>query len=127
MKAINDGGFVDTPYPIEDSLFFKIQGDSDVIQLTSQAIRQIVRAHGSSNFEFAATVQAAEEMWRNRKYALHSALAAMPGYRYWVTDVWYALTFFQNFVRPYSCLPVCQFPNCRSLFMKRRKIWQRLV
>jgi D-lactate dehydrogenase (cytochrome) len=90
MKAINDGELVEAPYPVEDSLFFKIQGDAESIRLASQTIQKIVQAHGSSRFEFAATEQAAEEMWQNRKYALISSIAAAPGHKYLITDVWYA-------------------------------------
>lgn len=89
MKAINDGGLIDTPYPVTDTLFFKLQGDSESIQLTSRVIQKIVRDHGSSNFAFAPTDEAADEMWQNRKYALVSTLAAWPDHRCWTTDVWY--------------------------------------
>ncbi|KAG6854592.1 hypothetical protein C0991_004194 [Blastosporella zonata] len=66
MKAINSAGLVDHPYPVEDTLFFKIQGDPSSIQNTSKAVQSIVKKHGSSRFEFASTDQEADELWQNR-------------------------------------------------------------
>ncbi|KAF8078075.1 FAD-linked oxidase-like protein [Lyophyllum atratum] len=99
MKAINGAGLVDHPYPIADTLFFKIQGDPHSIKHTSKAVRDIVKRHGSSRFEFASTDQEAEDLWQNRKYALTSTLAATPGTRCWTTDV---------------CVPVSRLPQLVS-------------
>ena len=99
MRSINEGGLVDTPYPVQDTLFFKIQGDADSIKLASKAVEAIVRRHNSNLFKFAASDLEAEELWQNRKYALTSTLAAEPGYRCWTTDV---------------CVPVSRLPELVS-------------
>ncbi|GLB35075.1 putative d-lactate dehydrogenase [Lyophyllum shimeji] len=96
MEAINTAGLVDHPYPVEDTLFFKLQGDAPSIKNASKTVRDIVKKHGSSRFEFAATDQEAEDLWQNRKYALMSTLAATPGTRCWTTDV---------------CVPVSRLPQ----------------
>ncbi|KAL4261879.1 D-lactate dehydrogenase (cytochrome) [Pleurotus pulmonarius] len=96
MMAINNAGLVDHPYPVQDSLFFKIQGDDPAVRLTSKIVQSIVKKHGGSRFEFAATDQEAEDLWENRKYALTSTLAAHPGSRCWTTDV---------------CVPVSHLPR----------------
>jgi D-lactate dehydrogenase (cytochrome) len=96
MRAINKAGFIDTPYPVQDSLFFKIQGDTETINLAYKAVQDTIQRHGSSRFQFAATDQEAEDIWQNRKYALMSTLAAEPGYRCWTTDV---------------CVPVSRLPQ----------------
>lgn len=88
LAAINTAGFISTPFPIRDTLLFKIQGDDTSINSTSQAIKTIVEKHGGLGFQFAKTDQEAEELWQNRKYALMSSLAAHPGLRCWTTDVW---------------------------------------
>lgn len=88
MKAINKAGLVDHPYPTKDTLFFKIQGDPISIQNTYEAVQKSVLKHGSTQFEFAATEEEAQDLWQNRKYALSSTLAANPGARCWTTDVW---------------------------------------
>lgn len=88
MAAINSAGLVDKPYPIQDTLFFKIQGDAESIERASKVVQNIVKKHGSLRFKFASTDQEAEELWQNRKYALMSSLAAYPGLRCWTTDVW---------------------------------------
>lgn len=88
MDAVNKGGLVDHTYPVKDTLFFKLQGDAAAIKLTSQTIQAVVKKHGSSKFEFAATDDEAETLWQNRKYALISTLVAHPDTKCWTTDVW---------------------------------------
>jgi D-lactate dehydrogenase (cytochrome) len=68
MAAINTAGVIDTPYPVQDTLFFKIQGSPESIRDTSSIVQEIVQRHGSTRFEFAATEEEAGEMWENRKY-----------------------------------------------------------
>lgn len=88
MEAINNAGLINHPYPVKDTLFFKIQGDPQSIKMASKTVQAIVKRHGSSRFEFAATDQEAQDLWQNRKYALMSTMAANPGARCWTTDVW---------------------------------------
>ncbi|OJA10768.1 hypothetical protein AZE42_00316 [Rhizopogon vesiculosus] len=71
MAAINAAGMVDAPYPVQDTLFFKLQGSPESIRETSNVVQEIVQSHGSTRFEFAATEEEADEMWQNRKYASH--------------------------------------------------------
>lgn len=89
MSAINNAGLIDHPYPVKDTLFFKIQGAAEAIKLTSGVVEEITKKHGSDRFEFAATDEEAEDLWQNRKYALMSSMAVVPGARCWTTDVWY--------------------------------------
>ncbi|KAJ7915509.1 D-lactate dehydrogenase cytochrome oxidoreductase [Mycena leptocephala] len=96
MNALNNGGLVDRAYPVQDTLFFKIQGDEAAVKLTSKTIQALVKKHGSSKFEFAATDDEAENLWQNRKYALMSTLVAHPDTRCWTTDV---------------CVPVSRLPQ----------------
>ncbi|KAG1833970.1 FAD-linked oxidase-like protein [Suillus variegatus] len=96
MAAINTAGLVDAPYPVQDTLFFKIQGSPESIRDTSNVVQEIVQRHGSTRFEFAATEEEAGEMWENRKYALFSTLATQPGSKVWTTDV---------------CVPVSRLPQ----------------
>ncbi|KAG9318167.1 D-lactate dehydrogenase cytochrome oxidoreductase [Chiua virens] len=96
MAAINTAGFVERPYPVQDTLFFKLQGSPESIALASQAVQEIVRRHNSTRFEFAATDEEADNLWENRKYALPSTLASHPGRKCWTTDV---------------CVPVSKLPQ----------------
>ncbi|KAJ7184328.1 D-lactate dehydrogenase cytochrome oxidoreductase [Mycena filopes] len=96
MDAVNKGGLVDRTYPVKDTLFFKLQGDDAAIKLTSKTVQELVKKHGSSKFEFAATEEEAETLWQNRKYALMSTLAAHPDSKCWTTDV---------------CVPVSRLPQ----------------
>ncbi|KDQ60603.1 hypothetical protein JAAARDRAFT_55331 [Jaapia argillacea MUCL 33604] len=96
MKAINNGGMVEHTYPVKDTLFFKIQGSPDAIKQTADLVKAIVKRHGSSQFEFARTEAEADTLWENRKFALHSTIASVPGARCWTTDV---------------CVPVSRLPE----------------
>ncbi|KAF7323220.1 hypothetical protein HMN09_00102700 [Mycena chlorophos] len=96
MDAMNRGGLLDRAYPVQDTLFFKLQGDETAIDLTSKTIKVLVKKHGSTKFEFARTEEEADNLWQNRKYALPSTLAAYPGKRCWTTDV---------------CVPVSRLPE----------------
>jgi len=88
MRAINEAGIVENPYPAKDTLFFKLQGDDACIKLTSKTVERLAKKHKGSGFRFAGTDEEAEDLWRNRKYALTSSLGAYPGTRCWTTDVW---------------------------------------
>ncbi|KAF8636589.1 hypothetical protein AX17_003400 [Amanita inopinata Kibby_2008] len=96
MDAINTAGIVNNPYPVKDTLFFKIQGDVSSIKLASKTVEAIANKHQGSRFRFAATDEEAESLWQNRKYALMSSLAAHPGTQCWTTDV---------------CVPVSRLPQ----------------
>lgn len=89
MAAVNGAGLVSKSYPVRDTLFFKLQGTPTAIKETSAAVQQIVKKHGSNQFQFASTDQEAEELWENRKYALTSTITSGgPDARVWTTDVW---------------------------------------
>ncbi|KIY43337.1 D-lactate dehydrogenase cytochrome oxidoreductase [Fistulina hepatica ATCC 64428] len=96
MQAINAAGLVERPYPVSDTLFFKIQGDDNAIAAASKTVQAIVKKHGSTRFEFAKTDAEGENLWQNRKYALMSTIAWEPGARCWTTDV---------------CVPVSRLPE----------------
>jgi len=88
MAAINEADLCAKKYPVQDTLFFKIQGDDASVKLTAETIQGLIKKHGGLHFQFASTDKEAEELWQNRKYALMSSLAAYPGLRCWTTDVW---------------------------------------
>ena len=89
MAAINVAGLVSRAYPVSDSLFIKLQGSDASIKETAEFVQTVVKKHGSTHFEFAATEEEGAEMWENRKYALMSTISAGgEGARVWTTDVW---------------------------------------
>lgn len=96
MKTINDAGTLDREYPVHDSLFFKIQGNDETVKAAAKVIKDIVKRHSSSNFQFATSDAEAEAIWDARKYALMSAIASAEGSRAWTTDVWYAISMYRN-------------------------------
>lgn len=88
MRAINDAGLVSRTYPVQDTLFFKIQGDASAIDAAARVVQNVVKKHGSSMFQFARSDAEAAELWEQRKYALMSTIGSDPGSRCWTTDVW---------------------------------------
>lgn len=89
MAAINSAGLVSKSYPVRDTLFFKLQGTPAAVKEAANAVKSIVKKHGSNQFEFAQTDQEAAELWENRKYALTSTITSGgEDARVWTTDVW---------------------------------------
>lgn len=86
--SINKAGTVDREYPVQDSLFFKIQGNDETVKAVAKVIKNIVKQHGSSAFQFAASDTEADALWDARKYALMSVIASEEDSRAWTTDVW---------------------------------------
>lgn len=115
MEATNVAGVVTKPYPVRDTLFFKIQGDDPAVKLTAKTVQAIVKKHGSDRFEFASTDQEAEDLWQNRKHALTSTMGANPGMRCWTTDVWFVNLLicdsFMNFCHHHCSVPVSKLPE----------------
>lgn len=87
MRAINIYGVSEKKYPELDSLFFKFQGTPELIKETSKIVKDIVLKHGGTGFEMAKTAKQAVDLWADRKNALFSSQALVPGARAWSTDV----------------------------------------
>ncbi|KAG8986504.1 hypothetical protein FRB90_003967 [Tulasnella sp. 427] len=96
MKATNLFGQSHRKYLEKDSLFFKIQGSPTTQKENAKIIQGIVKKHGGLTFELARTKDEAEELWHDRKVALWSGMALVPGSRAWSTDV---------------CVPVSRLPD----------------
>ncbi|VDC04227.1 unnamed protein product [Peniophora sp. CBMAI 1063] len=96
MSALNGTGLLEDPLPVQDSLFFKIQGAPEAVAATADLIQKIASSHGSERFAFAKTDEEADSLWMNRKYALNATLSSIPGSRCWTTDV---------------CVPVSRLPE----------------
>ncbi|EIM83944.1 D-lactate dehydrogenase cytochrome oxidoreductase, partial [Stereum hirsutum FP-91666 SS1] len=96
MRTLNSGGLISRPLGVNDTLFFKIQGNPKSISHAADEVRSISSKHGSKHFEFAKSDEEAAELWQNRKYALMSTLASAPGSKCWTTDV---------------CVPVSRLPE----------------
>ena len=127
MAAINGAGLVSKSYPVQDTLFFKLQGTPAAIKETAAAVQKITKKHGSSQFQYASTDQEANELWENRKYALMSTITSGgEGARVWTTDVWYA-SYIANICgggRLMHDFAVYRCRACHSWCTRRRRIWQ---
>ncbi|KAG9048600.1 hypothetical protein FS837_012455 [Tulasnella sp. UAMH 9824] len=96
MRATNLFGQSHRKYLEKDSLFFKIQGSPSTQKENAKIIQGIVKKHGGLTFELARSKEDAEELWHDRKVALWSGMALVPGSRAWSTDV---------------CVPVSRLPD----------------
>ena len=89
MKATNIYGMSSRKWPEKDSLFFKFQGPTPrALQETADIVKKIAQKHGGSGFALAKSEKEASDLWTDRKNALYSSLALIPGARGWSTDVW---------------------------------------
>lgn len=89
MQATNVYGATKRKWPEKDSLFFKFQGPTAAsLKESADIVKKIVRKYGATGFESARDQAEAEELWNDRKNALYSGLALVPGSRGWSTDVW---------------------------------------
>lgn len=96
MVATNLFGQSQRKYLEKDSLFFKLQGSPQSIKENAKIIGGIVKKHGGLSFELSRTDQEAKDLWQDRKNALWTSLALIPGSRGWSTDV---------------CVPVSRLPE----------------
>ncbi|EIN11736.1 hypothetical protein PUNSTDRAFT_119000 [Punctularia strigosozonata HHB-11173 SS5] len=97
MRATNIYGSSTRKWPEKDSLFFKFQGATRTsLEESARIAKEIVEKHGGTGFQLAADDQEAADLWQDRKNALYSSLALVPGGRGWSTDV---------------CVPVSRLPD----------------
>ena len=89
MRATNIYGQSSRKWPEKDSLFFKFQGPTPrALQETADIVKKIAQKHGGSGFALAKSEKEASDLWTDRKNALYSSRALIPGARGWSTDVW---------------------------------------
>ncbi|TBU40063.1 FAD-linked oxidase-like protein [Dichomitus squalens] len=88
MRATNVYGLSTRKWPEKDSLFFKLQGPTPrALQETADIVKQITSKYGGTGFSLARNDKEAADLWTDRKNALYSSLAILPGARGWSTDV----------------------------------------
>ncbi|OJT12840.1 D-lactate dehydrogenase [cytochrome], mitochondrial [Trametes pubescens] len=97
MRATNIYGQSSRKWPEKDSLFFKFQGPTPrALKETADIVKAVTAKHGATGFSLARSDQEAHDLWMDRKNALYSSLAILPGARGWSTDV---------------CVPVSRLPE----------------
>ncbi|CDO70812.1 hypothetical protein BN946_scf184801.g3 [Trametes cinnabarina] len=97
MRATNAYGMSTRKWPEKDSLFFKFQGPTPrSLQETADIVKKITAKHGGTGFSLARNDKEAHDLWMDRKNALYSSLAILPGARGWSTDV---------------CVPISRLPD----------------
>ncbi len=89
MRSTNLYGMSARKWPELDSLFFKFQGPTPAsLAETAAIVKRISKKYGGTGFELARNEKEATDLWQDRKNALYSSLALVPGARGWSTDVW---------------------------------------
>ena len=89
MKSTNLYGMSPRKWPELDSLYFKFQGPTPAsLQESANIAKKIAEKHGGTGFTYARNEKEAGDLWTDRKNALYSGLALVPGARGWSTDVW---------------------------------------
>ncbi|KAI0701555.1 hypothetical protein C8T65DRAFT_656298 [Cerioporus squamosus] len=97
MKGTNMYGMSTRKWPEKDSLFLKFQGPTPcALQETADIVKTITAKYGATDFIFARNEREAEDLWTDRKNAIYSGLAMLPGSKGVGTDV---------------CVPVSRLPD----------------
>ena len=90
MRSTNLYGMSVRKWPELDSLFFKFQGPTPAsLTETARIVQRISEKYGGTGFDLAKDEKEATDLWADRKNALYSGLALVPGGKGWSTDVWY--------------------------------------
>ncbi|EPS98544.1 hypothetical protein FOMPIDRAFT_129619 [Fomitopsis schrenkii] len=97
MRSTNLYGMSLRKYQEKDCLYFKFQGPTErSIKESMDIVRDITKKYGGFGFTAASNDKEAADLWMDRKNALYSGLALVPGARGWSTDV---------------CVPVSRLPD----------------
>ena len=89
MRCINEAGMTSRAWKESPTLFFKFAGTPASVKEQVAQVRSLVRAAGSTSFEFARSKAEAAELWSARKEALWATMAQKrrDSDRVWTTDV----------------------------------------
>ena len=96
IDALNQNGGLPRKYAVAPSLFFKLQGEDEIMDYVSRGVRKVTDKHGGANFEFSKDQDEANELWNGRKSAFFSVLALKDGAKAWTSDV---------------CVPISKLPK----------------
>jgi D-lactate dehydrogenase (cytochrome) len=87
-----------TNYRRQPTLFFEFHGISNrAVAEEAEAVQEITKEHGGTEFEWATTPEARATLWHARHNVHHAGLALRPGCKMWVTDV---------------CVPISRLAEC---------------
>lgn len=75
MHAVNEGGYIETKWPEQTTLFLKFSGTLSSVQEQIAETQRIASAHGCNAFTFSQSEDEVESLWAARKTALWSLLA----------------------------------------------------
>ena len=95
MQAIN--AYSGLNYPVTPTLFFEFQGSASSVEEQAQRVGEIVKAHGGTDFQWAAGVEEKDRLFQARYDAYYACLALREGAVGYVTDV---------------CVPISQLADC---------------
>ena len=89
MKCINETGSTSKRWTEAPTLFFKFSGTPSGVKEQIATVQRLAKATGSKSFDFARTVDEAEELWSARKEALWSVMSKRrdDSDHVWTTDV----------------------------------------
>jgi D-lactate dehydrogenase (cytochrome) len=89
MQATNTFGQSGRTWPVKDTIFFKLQGQSKAsLEESAKVLKEVTKKHGGFGFQLAKNEQDANAIWLDRKNAHYSGLSLVPGSRPIATDVW---------------------------------------
>ena len=95
MGAINS--YSGLAYPVMPTLFFEFHGSASAVDEQAQGVGEIVKAHGGSDFQWAAGAEERDRLFQARYDAYYACQALREGSICYVTDV---------------CVPISRLADC---------------
>jgi D-lactate dehydrogenase (cytochrome) len=86
-------------YQAAPTLFFEFHGTSGGVAEQAETVKDIAQDFGGTDFQWATTAEARNQLWQARHDAFYAALALRPGAKAIVTDV---------------CVPISRLAECVS-------------
>jgi D-lactate dehydrogenase (cytochrome) len=73
-------------YALQPTLFLEFHGSDVVVKDQAEAVGELAKAHGGSNFRWTTDTAGRNRLWQARHDAFYAALALRPGCQAWTTD-----------------------------------------
>lgn len=75
VEAVNHGGVVSKPLPVQDMILFKLQGNDEQVKESDRMVTEIVKRHGGGDLLLTKDDAEGEAIWAARRGAVFAAMA----------------------------------------------------
>lgn len=75
IEAVNQGGVVSRPLPVQDTILFKLQGNEAQVKEAGRMVTEIVKRHGGGDLLLTKDDKEGDDIWAARRGAVFAAMA----------------------------------------------------